>query len=133
MLVILVVAAAIVVAMWMRGGGHATVRTAFVEESSGVATNTTVLNASGYVTARRQATVSSKITGKVVEVLIEEGMTVREGDVVARLDDSRERAVLRLAESRLEAARYRPSWLASRARCSVASPSRISDPLARFR
>ena len=31
-----------------------------------------VLDASGYVTARRQATVSSKITGKVVEVLIED-------------------------------------------------------------
>ncbi|MFZ2492514.1 MAG: efflux RND transporter periplasmic adaptor subunit, partial [Thermoanaerobaculia bacterium] len=33
-----------------------------------------VLNASGYVTARRQATVSSKITGKIAEVFIEEGM-----------------------------------------------------------
>jgi RND family efflux transporter MFP subunit len=64
-----------------------------------------VLNASGYVTARRKATVSSKITGKVVEVRIEEGMTVRESDVVARLDDSRERAVLELAESRVNAAR----------------------------
>jgi RND family efflux transporter MFP subunit len=104
-LAIVVVAAAIVVVMWLRGGGNVTVRTATVMESSGGAADTTVLNASGYVTARRQATVSSKITGKVVEVLIEEGMTVREGDVVARLDDSRERAVLRLAESQLEAVR----------------------------
>ena len=38
-----------------------------------------MLNASGYVTARREATVSSKVTGKVVEVLIEEGMKVEEG------------------------------------------------------
>ena len=47
-----------------------------------------VLNASGYVTARRRATVSSKITGKVVEVNVEEGMAVREGQVLARLDDA---------------------------------------------
>jgi multidrug efflux pump subunit AcrA (membrane-fusion protein) len=45
----------------------------------------TVLNASGYVTARRQATVSSKFTGKVTEVLIEEGMRVEQGQVLARL------------------------------------------------
>ncbi|MCC7032646.1 MAG: efflux RND transporter periplasmic adaptor subunit, partial [Acidobacteria bacterium] len=46
-----------------------------------------VLNASGYVTARRRATVSSKVTGKVIEVNVEEGMAVREGQVLARLDD----------------------------------------------
>ena len=64
-----------------------------------------VLNASGYVTARRRATVSSKITGKVVEVNVEEGMSVREGDVLARLDDSTARAALALAEAQAEAAR----------------------------
>ena len=47
-----------------------------------------VLNASGYVTARRRATVSSKVTGKIVEVNVEEGMAVREGQVLARLDDA---------------------------------------------
>jgi len=65
----------------------------------------TVLDASGYVTARRQATVSSKVTGKIVEVLVEEGMEVAEGQVLARLDDSTQRASLRLAEANLEAAR----------------------------
>src|SRR5689334_5576123 len=45
-----------------------------------------VLDASGYVTARRQATVSSKVTGRVLEVLIEEGQKVEEGQVLARLD-----------------------------------------------
>jgi RND family efflux transporter MFP subunit len=45
-----------------------------------------ILNASGYVTARRQATVSSKVTGKVVEIFIEEGMQVRRGQELARLD-----------------------------------------------
>ena len=44
------------------------------------------LAASGYVVARRKATVAAEITGKVVEVFIDEGMTVTEGQVVARLD-----------------------------------------------
>ena len=56
----------------------------------------TVLNASGYVTARRQATVSSKFTGRVTEVLIEEGMQVEEGQVMARLDDSNIKTSLEL-------------------------------------
>jgi RND family efflux transporter MFP subunit len=64
-----------------------------------------VLDASGYVTARRQATVSAKITGKVTEVLIEEGMQVREGAVLARLDDTEARAQLGLARAQLTAAR----------------------------
>jgi HlyD family secretion protein len=64
-----------------------------------------VLNATGYVTARRRATVSSKITGKVVQVNIEEGMAVREGQVLARLDDETQRASVALAESQAEAAR----------------------------
>jgi RND family efflux transporter MFP subunit len=64
-----------------------------------------VLNASGYVTARRRATISSKVTGKVVEVNVEEGMAVREGQVLARLDDAMPRAALALAEAQAEAAR----------------------------
>ena len=64
-----------------------------------------VLNATGYVTARRRATISSKITGKVVEVNVEEGMAVRKGQVLARLDDSTARAALMLAEAQLHASR----------------------------
>jgi RND family efflux transporter MFP subunit len=64
-----------------------------------------VLNASGYVTARRRATVSSKITGKVIEVNVEEGMAVREGQVLARLDDSTARATLALSIAQAESAR----------------------------
>ncbi len=45
-----------------------------------------VLDATGYVVARRQATVSAKTIGKVVEVFIEEGMRVEEGQLLARLD-----------------------------------------------
>lgn len=64
-----------------------------------------VLDASGYVVARRQATVSSKITGKVMEVLIEEGQRVKAGQVLARIDDSNTRAQLALSQSQLDAAR----------------------------
>lgn len=68
-------------------------------------TQAAVLNASGYVTARRRATVSSKITGKVIEVNVEEGMAVREGQILARLDDSTFAASLALAEAQHEASR----------------------------
>jgi HlyD family secretion protein len=64
-----------------------------------------VLNASGYVTARRKATVSSKITGKVVEVNVEEGMAIKVGQVLARLDDAQYQAALALAEAQAQAAR----------------------------
>jgi RND family efflux transporter MFP subunit len=67
-------------------------------------TQASVLNASGYVTARRRATVSSKVTGKVIEVNVEEGMAVREGQVLARLDDATARAGLALAVAQVEAA-----------------------------
>ncbi len=65
---------------------------------------TTVLNASGYVTARRMATVSSKVTGRITAVLIEEGMRVEEGQLLARLDTSNTLASRRLAQSELGAA-----------------------------
>jgi len=80
------------------------VETAVVSErASGM--QAVVLNASGYVTARRRATVASKITGTLVEVNVEEGMAVKEGQVLARLDDATLRATLALAEAQVEAAR----------------------------
>ncbi len=88
---------------WRRGASLPRVTTATVREVGGG--SPAVLDASGYVTARRQATVSSKITGKVVQVLVEEGMAVDEGQVLARLDDTTVRAALRLAQANLEAAR----------------------------
>jgi RND family efflux transporter MFP subunit len=68
-------------------------------------TQAAVLNASGYVTARRRATVSSKITGKVVQVNVEEGMAVKEGQVLARLDDVTLKASLALSQAQAQAAR----------------------------
>jgi RND family efflux transporter MFP subunit len=80
------------------------VRVAAVVERAGGA-QAEVLNASGYVTARRRATISSKITGKVVEINVEEGMAVKEGQVLARLDDANVRAALGYVQAQAEAAR----------------------------
>lgn len=63
-----------------------------------------VLSGSGYVVARRQATVSAEITGLVAEVLIEEGMKVEEGQVVARLDATLARIDLATQEAKSRAA-----------------------------
>lgn len=79
------------------------VRTAVAQNLAAVPAGDSVLDATGYVVARRQATVSSKTTGKVVEVLVEEGMHVEEGQLLAQLDDSITRAQLELSESQLRA------------------------------
>jgi RND family efflux transporter MFP subunit len=63
-----------------------------------------VLDATGYVTARREATVSAQITGTVTAVLIEEGDHVKEGQVLGRLDDTAQRAALAQAEAQLHSA-----------------------------
>ncbi len=84
-------------------GGPLEVRAVTATRSAG-SSGSSVLDASGYVIARRQATVSSKLTGKVTEVLIEEGMAVREGQVLARIDDSLPRAQLALALAQLASA-----------------------------
>jgi len=91
---------------WSQRLQAAPVRTA---AASARASNTVspgaVLNASGYVTARRRATVSSKVTGKVMEIFVEEGKEVRRGQVLARLDDTQIRAELAVSRAQLEAAR----------------------------
>lgn len=104
---ILLLAAGGVAAWWYFVPGAIPVRTVVAERiaAEGAARERTLLNASGYVTARREATVSSKVTGKVVEVLVEEGMRVEADQVLARLDDSNVRSSLQLAEAHLEAAK----------------------------
>ena len=107
-LVPLVLVVAVAVAAWyffLRPDAALEVTTAHATELVGGATQAgTVLNASGYVNARRYATVSSKITGRVIDVLIEEGMAVEEGQVLARLDDSNIRAAWELARAQLVSA-----------------------------
>jgi RND family efflux transporter MFP subunit len=93
------------VAVWWFTRTHVVVvHTAVAREVSGAGADRTVLNASGYVVARREATVSSKITGKVIEVHIEEGQRVDAGHVLARLDDANVNASLLLSRAQLSAA-----------------------------
>ncbi|MCE9521257.1 MAG: efflux RND transporter periplasmic adaptor subunit, partial [Alphaproteobacteria bacterium] len=64
-----------------------------------------VLSASGYVTARRLATVSAEITGRIIEVLVEEGMSVEAGQGLARLDPTLAQIDLEIAEANVKSAR----------------------------
>jgi RND family efflux transporter MFP subunit len=73
-----------------------------------------VLTASGYVTPRRWATVSGKVMGQLTDVLVEEGMTVREGQVLAHIDDEVARQNLAFARARAEAARKTLASLSAR-------------------
>jgi RND family efflux transporter MFP subunit len=77
-----------VIAILVAGSRTATVVEVAVAREAPTGGSATVLNASGYVEPRRKSTVSSKITGKVTEVLVDEGMIVEAGQVLARLDDS---------------------------------------------
>ncbi len=103
--VAVVVAGVIAAAFWLLTRPKAVeVHTVIAREAASTGGDRTVLNASGYVTARRAATVSSKITGKVTEVLVEEGMSVKDGQILARLDDTNVKASLHLARAQWESA-----------------------------
>jgi RND family efflux transporter MFP subunit len=79
------------------------IKVAVAREISGASASrgASTLDASGYIVARRQATVSSKITGKVMEVLIEEGQRVKKDEVIARLDDSNYRTAYEQAKAQV--------------------------------
>lgn len=87
------------------GSSDLLVETDVARKPPSAAAASSVLDASGYVVARRQATVSSKVTGKVEQVFIEEGMRVEEGEIVATLDDSTQQAQLELAIAQADSAR----------------------------
>jgi len=87
--------------------------------------SSSVLDASGYVVARRMATVSAKITGKVREVMIEEGMRVEEGQVMATLDPIDANAQRSLSASQLEAARSQLAGLQAQVAQADAEAARL--------
>jgi HlyD family secretion protein len=103
-IIILLILAAAIYWFFLKPEAATEVRVAVAREITQQAAST-VLNASGYVTARRQATVSSKFTGKVIEVLIEEGMNVEKDQVLARLDDSNVATSYALSEARLRSSK----------------------------
>jgi len=103
--VVVILALIAIAVWWFMRPKTIEVKTAIAREATSSGGDRTVLNASGYVTARRAATASSKVTGKVVEVLIEEGMKVKEGQVLAHLDDTNVKANLHVAQAQLESAK----------------------------
>lgn len=90
-----------------------------------------VLQATGYVTARRQATVSAQITGTMAEVLIEEGERVEAGQVLARLDDTAQRAALGQAEAQLAQARAQVGQYRARLEQARRDRERLDDLVGR--
>lgn len=90
---------------WLRGGAVIEVEAATAAApSSAAAGSTAVLQATGYVVARRQATVSAQITGTLTQVLIEEGERVEKGQVLATLEDTAQKAMLAQAQANLRSA-----------------------------
>ena len=85
-----------------------------------------VLDATGYVVARRMATVSAKITGKVREVLIEEGQRVEAGEVMATLDPIDAVAQRRLSAAQLGAARSQAASVQARLTEAESNAARLS-------
>ncbi len=90
---------------FLKSDAVATVQLVSARIAGGAASSGSVLDASGYVVARRQATVSSKITGKVIAINFEEGQSVVEGEVLARLDASNLDAQYGLGKAQIEQAR----------------------------
>ncbi len=103
--VVIAVVVGLIVIWWLKQPAVIEVRTAVARAVATSGAERTVLNASGYVTARRAATVSSKVTGKVMEILIEEGVKVEAGQILARLDDTNVQASLHLARAQAESTR----------------------------
>ncbi len=112
-------------------GSAVVVETEIARRPPSAAAASSVLDASGYVTARREATVSSEVTGKVTEVLIEEGMSVAAGQIVARLDDTTQRAQLALSNAQLQAARTAITEVEAQLRGSKLERDRLRELVAR--
>lgn len=92
-------------AWWFLAGNKpVAVETVTVRANGQGARSDAVLQATGYVTARRMATVSAQITGTLTEVLIDEGFKVKKGQVLARLEDTGLKAGLAAAEAQVRTA-----------------------------
>jgi RND family efflux transporter MFP subunit len=92
-------------AWWYWAGNKpVAVQTATVRANGQGPSANAVLQATGYVTARRMATVSAQITGTLTEVLIDEGFKVKKGQVLARLDDTGLKAGMAAAEAQVRSA-----------------------------
>src|SRR5580765_3947763 len=128
---VIVLVLAVLAIWWMMRPKAVAVHTVVAREvATSASGDRMVLNASGYVTARRQATVSSKVTGKVIEVLIEEGMKVEKDQILARLDPSQAQQALALSEAQLQMARRAIVEDEARLREATVRKNRMKDLLA---
>lgn len=129
---VVVVLLALAAAGWVLFGREKPieVRTAPTVALGNNAASASVLDASGYVVARRMATVSAKVTGKVQEVLIEEGMRVEAGQVLARLEPIDADADRALSQSQLQAARSQTAGVQAQLVEAEANARRLSSLVA---
>ena len=109
------------------GAGAVRVEADIARNPPSAAVADSVLDASGYVVARRQTTVSSKVTGKVIEVFVEEGMRVEQDQVVAVLDDTTQQVQLSLEKARAEASRAALQEIEARLRNARLERDRLRD------
>ncbi len=124
-------AAVVAIVMWAFGSNPVAVTIESVRLTQSGGSAASVLDASGYVVARRQATVSSKIAGKILEVLVEEGVRVEKDQIVAYLDDSAQIAQLNLARAQLSSAKAALNETKAQLRQAELDLTRSTELLAR--
>jgi len=124
-------AAVVAIVIWAFGSNPVAVTIESVRLTQSGGSAASVLDASGYVVARRQATVSSKIAGKILEVLVEEGVRVEKDQIVAYLDDSAQIAQLNLARAQLSSAKAALNETKAQLRQAELDLTRSTELLAR--
>ncbi len=115
----------------LRGDSSVQVHVATATAIGGASGNASVLDATGYVTAHREATVSSKISGKVKEIFIEEGQHVDAGFVMATLDPIDANAQRSLAQSQVAAARSQVDSMQAQLKSAQADAVRMQEMAAK--
>ncbi len=121
---LLLIAAA---AWWFTRAKPLAVQTTVAVAIGGSGGSTSVLDATGYVVARRQATVSSKVTGRLKDVRIEEGQHVDEGQIMATLDPVDADAQQRLANAQVQAVRSQVASVQAQLTQAEADARRTSE------
>ena len=114
-------ALAVVAAVWSMAHPGISVHAVMAKALPDTAAGASLLDASGYVVALRQATVSAKSIYKVVEVLVQEGQAVKQGELMARLDDTNARAALE--QSKAQVKQFQAALNAARVAAADARPS----------